>query len=145
MPAPGLLLAILALSFPAQERERNPEKAVATLLAVLCVARIGDWRDSETLVAAGRRVSPKSHRLIWEEAAIAAEKAQSYLLKGDAESARRIAAYAAYGSGRGALRLRTGSVAAPERMTAARGVSHSSGDRTDHAMRRTVQKDTTSI
>lgn len=65
------------------------------LLAVLTVARIGDWRDSETLVAAGRRVSPKSHRLIWAEAAIGAQKAQEYLLKGDAESARRIASHAA--------------------------------------------------
>ncbi|HEX5138565.1 MAG TPA: hypothetical protein VFY93_16450 [Planctomycetota bacterium] len=65
------------------------------LLAILTVARIGDWRSSETLEAAGTRVAPKSHRLIWEEGSIAAQKAQEYLLKGDAESARRIAAIAA--------------------------------------------------
>lgn len=97
-----LYLPLMGLSFLVGElAERTRPFAIRwmpaalALLAVLCVARIGDWRDSETLVAAGRRVSPKSHRLIWEEAAIAAEKAQSYLLKGDAESARRIAAYAA--------------------------------------------------
>jgi protein O-mannosyl-transferase len=69
--------------------------AALALLAVLTVARIGDWKDNESLLAAGMRVAPKSHRLIWEEAAIAAERAQYYLLKGDLESARRIASYAA--------------------------------------------------
>jgi hypothetical protein len=60
------------------------------LLGVLSVARIGDWEDNEALFAAGRRVAPKSHRLIWEEAAIGAEKAQRYLMQGDFVSAERI-------------------------------------------------------
>jgi hypothetical protein len=79
---------------PAVARWMPPALA---LLGVLCVARIGDWRDSEALVAAGRRVAPKSHRLIWAEAAISAQKAQEYLLKGDAETARRIAVQAQAG------------------------------------------------
>jgi len=67
------------------------------LLAVLAVVRIGDWRDNETLLAAGRRVAPKSHRLIWEEAAIAAQKAQHYLDLGDVVAARRVGARATAG------------------------------------------------
>ncbi len=97
-----LYLPLMGLSFLLGElAERTRPLAVRwmpaalALLAVLTVARIGDWRDDETLAAAGRRVAPKSHRLIWEEAALAAQKAQEYLLKGDADSARRIASHAA--------------------------------------------------
>jgi hypothetical protein len=67
------------------------------LVGVLAAVRIGDWRNSETLWRAGLRVDPKSPRLIWEEAAIGAERAVRYSLRGDDVAAERIGARAVAG------------------------------------------------
>jgi hypothetical protein len=61
------------------------------LAGMLTVVRVGDWRSSEDLLNAGLRVHPKSRRLIWEEAAVAAEKAVNYLLLGEAAAAEQLA------------------------------------------------------
>ncbi|MFI5402711.1 MAG: hypothetical protein ACHQ1G_07230 [Planctomycetota bacterium] len=91
LPLMGLAFAVGELAqrtYPFSAKWMAP---ALVLLGVLSVARIGDWKDSEALVAAGRRVTPKSHRLIWEEAAIHAERAQRYLMRGDAVSASQLA------------------------------------------------------
>lgn len=90
LPLMGLAFAVGELaqrSYPFSAKWMVP---ALVLLGVLSVARIGDWEGNETLLAAGRRVAPKSHRLIWEEAAIGAEKALRYLSRGDVASAARI-------------------------------------------------------
>jgi len=92
-----LYLPLMGLSFAVAElvRRTHPVSSwvmgpAIVLLGVLTVSRIGDWRDSQALLAAGQRVAPKSHRLIWEEGAVGAEKALRYLSRGDVVSAARI-------------------------------------------------------
>lgn len=99
-----LLLPLMGLSFAVGELARRTYPFSAkwmipalVLTGVLSVARIGDWHDSKALLAAGLRVTPKSHRLIWAEAAFAAEDAQQYLLAGDDVAAERVAAFAVAG------------------------------------------------
>jgi hypothetical protein len=96
-----LYLSLMGLSFCVAELARRTYPFSAkwmtpalAVLGVLAVVRIGDWRNSEALLEAGQRVSPKSHRLIWEEAAVSAEKAVGYLARGDLATGERLAAEA---------------------------------------------------
>ncbi len=99
LPLMGLALAVGEIA--QRVSARWVVAAALALLGILSVDRIGDWEDNEALLAAGQRVAPKSHRLIWEEAAIGAERALQYLQRGDVASAERIgnaatASYALY-------------------------------------------------
>jgi hypothetical protein len=92
-----LYLPLMGLAFlPARACERWPREAVTVamvalmLVAALTATRIRDWRDSDTLVAAGLRVEPKSHMLVWQEAASTAQAAQRAMAARDFASAERL-------------------------------------------------------
>jgi len=92
-----LYLPLMGLSFAVAELVKRTQPVsswamgpLVALLAGLTLLRIGDWKDSEALLAAGQRVAPKSHRLIWEEGAVGAQSALRYLSRGDVMTAMRI-------------------------------------------------------
>jgi len=58
------------------------------LLGGLTVHRIGDWEDDAALVAAWRRVNPKSERVLWAEAAQHARRSIEAMRAGHAAAAR---------------------------------------------------------
>lgn len=60
------------------------------LLSLLTHQRIGDWKDSPSLVAAGVRVTPKSHMLVWQEAAEKAQRALKAMQAGNNAAAGQL-------------------------------------------------------
>jgi len=63
--------------------------AVCVLLAALTVTRIGDWKDDNALMRAGLRVNPRSHMLVWAEAASNAQHALALMGTGQFADADR--------------------------------------------------------
>jgi hypothetical protein len=63
-------------------------------LGLLCDVRIRDWHDNDALIAAGWRVAPKSHRLIWAEGSVVANQAGAYFAAGDFRAGEGLAARA---------------------------------------------------
>lgn len=87
-----LYLPLMGLAFAAAELcARVPRVAVRAapvvllLLAALTFDRIGDWRDDNALIEAGRRVNPKDKALLWAEAALSAKRAVEEIRAGDPE------------------------------------------------------------
>lgn len=52
-------------------------------LAALTIHRIGDWRDDASLIAAWKRVNPKSERVLWAEASLYAKRAMVAMVRND--------------------------------------------------------------
>ena len=68
----GLIVAEVCARWPAPSRKLVPVGLV--LLAALTYGRIQDWRDDGALLAAWKRVNPKSAHVLWMEAAQHAKK-----------------------------------------------------------------------
>ena len=79
-----LYIPLMGLAFLAADLARRtmPHSArlapiALLLLGVLTMSRIGDWRDDASLIAAGKRVNPKSKMLLWAEASFEVDQGQS--------------------------------------------------------------------
>ena len=87
-----LYLPLMGISFAAVEGvvrlpvrvARTAVPALLVLLGALTIVRIGDWRDDASLIAAGKRVRPRSTMLLWAEASLANSRALDALEAGDA-------------------------------------------------------------
>jgi len=75
LPLMGLALLPAQLCMRLRPQATWASAFVLLGLALLTRVRIDDWKDSESLIAAGLRVEPKSHMLLWAEASHLAQAA----------------------------------------------------------------------
>ncbi len=88
----GLALAFGALV--ARRGWRASSVGVLAVLSLLTVHRIDDWSSDTSLIAAGKRVHPRSIMLLWAEAAEKAQRSQKLFVAGDGVRAMEIGAEA---------------------------------------------------
>lgn len=94
IPLMGLAFAAAELVRRAAPLSTRAVPAVLVALAALTVTRIGDWRDDESLVAAGLRVAPRDKMLLWAEAAALHNRAATQLERDRPELVQPLAARA---------------------------------------------------
>jgi len=84
LPLMGLVFPAAALAARTPRLAARLAPAVVAVTALLCVARIGDWKDDRALVAAWKETNPRSPGLAWVEGATWAKMAAHELREGDA-------------------------------------------------------------
>ncbi len=84
LPLMGLMFLVADLAARTRPLSARLAAAPLVLLALLCVARIGDWKNDDAIVGAWQQTNRRQSELVWKDGASWAKKAFDELRGGDA-------------------------------------------------------------